>query len=164
MASLKGKHNKVKPQQECDVGKTIFFENLAIFQKMATDLNTEADFIMALSSHESGWLNHHNASLHNLFGLTHAGMSNLNFDSYKACAQYWVDHYKTYVTGRQTMDSFISGLRTLPYNDIDPDYDNKLKRQYQSILKWKGIAETGEIAFHYRADPRPMLDCTISWR
>ena len=50
-------------------------------------------------------------------------------------------HYRNYVGGAQSMDAFIAGLRKLPYNDIDPDYDNKLRRQFQSILKWKGICQ-----------------------
>ena len=63
----------------------------------------------------------------------------LSFASYDACATYWETHYRSYVAGTHTMDAFIAGLRKLPYNDIDPDYDAKLRRQYQSILKWKMI-------------------------
>lgn len=131
----------VKPEQACDAGKTRFFKNIDIYKKMAKDLTTDADFLMALSSHESGWLDKHNEGLHNLFGLTKAGGNNLNFASYQACADYWVQHYKVYVQGTSTMAAFVEGLRKLPYNSADPDYDGKLLRQYQSILKWKGICE-----------------------
>jgi flagellum-specific peptidoglycan hydrolase FlgJ len=38
---------------------------------MAQRLDTNADFIMALSAHESGWLGTHSQQLYNLFGVTH---------------------------------------------------------------------------------------------
>jgi PPE-repeat protein len=55
-----------------------FFANLSIYQNMASTLETNADFLMALSSMESGWLDAHNQGLHNLFGVTHGGGNNLS--------------------------------------------------------------------------------------
>jgi len=67
-----------------------FFANLSIYQNMATTLETNADFLMALSSMESGWLDAHNQGVHNLFGVTHGGGNNLSFDTYQKAADYWV--------------------------------------------------------------------------
>jgi flagellum-specific peptidoglycan hydrolase FlgJ len=134
--------NTVKPQQDCDAGKTGFFDNVGIYKKMAEELDTDPDFLMALSAHESGWLEPHNAKLKNLFGITAAGGNNLAFKSYEECADYWTKKYKAYVQGAKTMEAFISGLRRAKYNSIDPDYDTSLKKQYKSILKWKWICKT----------------------
>jgi hypothetical protein len=49
----------------------VFFANLSIYQGMAKALNTNPDFLMALSSIENGWLDSHNQGLHNLFGVRH---------------------------------------------------------------------------------------------
>jgi hypothetical protein len=54
-----------------------FFANLAIYQSMATTLKTNPDFLMALSTMESGWLDPHNQGLRNLFGDTQGGGNNL---------------------------------------------------------------------------------------
>lgn len=67
-----------------------FVANLAVYQNMANTLNTNADFLMALSSMERGWLDPHNKGLHNLFGVTEAGGNNLSFPTYQAAAGYWV--------------------------------------------------------------------------
>ncbi len=44
---------------------------------MAQTANTNVDFLMALSALESGWNGPHSQELHNLFGVTNAGGSNL---------------------------------------------------------------------------------------
>jgi len=123
--------------------KSRFFENIPIFEKMGQELNIDPDFLMALSSHESGWITDENAGLHNLFGLTRAGGMNLKFSSYQECADYWVAHYKSYVQGAATMNAFIKGLRKIPYNTEDPNYDHELELQYRTILHWKAMFEKG---------------------
>ena len=68
---------KPNPGPECMPKMQPFFDNMGIYQGMADSLETNVDFLLALSSMESGWLDPHNQSLHNLFGVTKAGGNNL---------------------------------------------------------------------------------------
>lgn len=71
---------------------------------------TNEDFLMALSSMESGWLDPHNQDLHNLFGVTKAGGNNLNFPTYQKAADFWIDNFGDNVRGAKTMDDFVAGI------------------------------------------------------
>ena len=52
-----------------------FLRNRALFDDIGKRMNTNPDFLMALSALESGWLGAHSRNLHNLFGTTrHAGL------------------------------------------------------------------------------------------
>jgi len=114
-----------------------FFANLSIYQSMATTLNTNPDFLMALSSMESGWLDPHNQGLHNLFGVTHGGGNNLSFDTYQKAADYWVKTFGPYVQGTTTIDDFIAGLKKSHYNTKNKKYYIELKDQLAAVLKYK---------------------------
>jgi flagellum-specific peptidoglycan hydrolase FlgJ len=124
-------------QSSCPPDQAAFFANLSIYQDMARRLDTDPDFIMALSAHESGWLGSHAKEIHNLFGVTQGGGPNLRYESYQAAADYWVAHYAQYVQGARTMDEFVSGLRRLPYNTRDPDYDAKLRNAYSTLQRYR---------------------------
>ncbi len=113
------------------------FANLAKYQNMAKTLNTNADFPMALSSIESGWLDPHNQGLHNLFGVTEAGGNNLSFPTYPAAADYWVKVFGKDVHNTTSMDSFAAGLRAAGYNSVNKNYDHELKRQLAAVIKYK---------------------------
>ncbi len=112
-----------------------FFETRAIYEEMAKRLDTNAEFLMALSSWESGWMDAHNRALHNLFGVTHAGANNLSFASDQEAANYWVTHYGSYVRGAKTMDEFVAGLRCAHYNP-HPEYYGAVKRQLDTVRKY----------------------------
>jgi hypothetical protein len=114
-----------------------FFANLAIYQDMAKRLDTNADFLMALSSIECGWLDDHNQGLHNLFGVTEAGGNNLSFASYQKAADYWIEHFGDYVQGTKTMDDFVAGIKKSGYNTVNPYYYTKLKAQLNTLLKYE---------------------------
>ena len=100
-----------KPDLACLPKMPRFFENLSIYQDMAKNLDTDVDFLMALSSMESGWLDDHNQGLHNLFGVTKAGGNNLSFASYQKAAEYWIEHFGPHVKGTKTMDEFVEGIK-----------------------------------------------------
>nr|WP_294551644.1 glucosaminidase domain-containing protein [uncultured Rhodopila sp.] len=114
-----------------------FFANLALYQDMAKTLETDADFLMSLSSMESGWLNAHNQGLHNLFGVTAAGGNNLSFTTYQKAADFWVEHFGDYVRGAKTMDAFADGLKKAKYNSVNPAYYDELKKQLATVVKYK---------------------------
>jgi hypothetical protein len=125
------------PSPVCLPKMNPFFANLAVYQNMAKTLNTNADFLMALSSMESGWLDPHNQGLHNLFGVTEAGGNNLSFPTYQAAADYWVKVFGKYVQNTTSMDSFVAGLRAAGYNSVNKNYDQELKRQLSAVMKYK---------------------------
>ncbi|NJO14519.1 MAG: glucosaminidase domain-containing protein [Thioploca sp.] len=130
-------HQKPNPAPTCMEKMRPFFDNLKIYKDIARQLQTNADFLMALSSMESGWLDPHNQVLHNLFGVTKAGGNNLSFASYQACADYWVQHFGSYVKGTTTMDQFVEGLKKSEYNSVNPNYYTHLKNQLKTIEKYK---------------------------
>jgi RHS repeat-associated protein len=113
-----------------------FFSNLGIYQGMASDLNTNADYIMAVSSWESGWLGTHAQELHNLFGLTNAGALNLSFPSYQASADYWSGLVVPFVSNANTMAKFIQGLKNEGYNSHAGYYDT-ISKQLKWVRKWE---------------------------
>ncbi|HQI21437.1 MAG TPA: hypothetical protein PLW55_18930, partial [Leptospiraceae bacterium] len=87
---------KPNPDPACMPKMEPFFENVEIYRSMAKQLQTDADFLMALSSMESGWLDPHNQKLCNLFGVTKAGGNNLAFESYQKAADFWCEHFGPY--------------------------------------------------------------------
>lgn len=130
---------KPNPDPACMPKMTPFFANTIIYVAMAKELQTDPDFIMALSSMESGWLDPHNQSLHNLFGVTNAGKNNLAFASYQKAADYWLEHFGPFVKGARTMDDFAAGLKKAKYNTANPDYYTHLKNQLKTVIKFKTV-------------------------
>ena len=128
---------KPNPGPKCMDKMRPFFENVEIYRSMAKQLQTDADFLMALSSMESGWLDPHNQKLHNLFGVTKAGGNNLAFETYQKAADFWVEHFGSYVKGARTMDEFAEGLKKAKYNRVNPDYYTHLKNQLKTITRYK---------------------------
>ncbi len=92
---------------------------------------------MALSSMESGWLDPHNQSLHNLFGVTNAGKANLSFVSYEKAADFWIGLFGAHVKGARTMDDFAKGLKQAHYNTVNPNYYTILSNQLKTVIKFK---------------------------
>jgi hypothetical protein len=90
---------------------------------------------MALSAHESRWLDAHSRQLHNLFGVTLGGGPNLTWGSYQAAADYWIARFGQFVRGARTMEEFIAGLRSARYNTKDPNYDSELRRMLPTIQR-----------------------------
>ncbi|WP_027186878.1 glucosaminidase domain-containing protein [Desulfovibrio cuneatus] len=103
-------------------------------------MNIDPDYLMALASHESSWLNDHNFGLNNLFGVTNAGKRNLSYSSLGKSVEYWVKNFGERVRDSKNMEAFIHGLRhngPNAYNSEDAKYDEKLRNQYKTIIKRK---------------------------
>lgn len=119
-----------------------FFEDLyPTLKKLAEELAINEDFILALSSYESGWYNAHNRGLNNPFGMTQGGGNNLKFASAKAAADSWYRTFGGQVRGVKTIDAFVSGLLSPPrvYNTVNKQWGTKVKEQYNSVVKRKAI-------------------------
>jgi RHS repeat-associated protein len=126
-------------QSNCPQKYQNFFSNMNIYRKLAAHLDTKVIFLLAQSSIESGWLGSHDAALHNLFGMTHAGKSNINFPSYQASADAYYNSYNEYVGGTHTINDFTSGLQQVPphgYNTVNPNYYQQLNDQQKTVSKW----------------------------
>lgn len=119
-----------------------FFEDLyPTLKKLAEELAINEDYVLALSSYESGWYNAHNRGLCNPFGMTKGGGNNLKFASAKAAADSWRQTFGEQVRGVKTIDAFVTGLLSPPrvYNTVNPQWGAKVKAQYASVVKRKAI-------------------------
>ena len=119
-----------------------FFNDLyPVLQKLAEELAINEDFILALSSYESGWYNAHNRGLNNPFGMTQGGGNNLKFASAKAAADAWHRTFGDQVRGVKTIDAFVKGLLSPPrvYNTVNKHWGTKVKEQNNSVVKRKSI-------------------------
>jgi hypothetical protein len=115
---------------QCTPDAQRFLGNLSIYEGMAKTLNTDANFLMALSALESGWNGQHSQDLHNLFGITNAGGPDLSFNSYQDSANYWVAQFGDRVSGDKTIGEFLDDLQNIGanrYNDKDPDWQTKIE-------------------------------------
>jgi RHS repeat-associated protein len=111
---------------------------------MAARMGTDENFIFTLSSMESGWLDQHNRDLFNPYGLTKAGGNNLQFSSFDAATTYFEksSQWGSRLKGISTIDGFIKELLTPPkYNSVNPNYEQIVRQQYQTIIRRKAIWE-----------------------
>jgi hypothetical protein len=102
---------------------------------MAKRLEIDVNFLLALSSFESGWLEAHAQELHNLFGATHGGGPNFVYKICQEAADAWTARFGDGVKGVKTMDEFITALRKMGYNTKTRYYDDRLRNQYNSLLR-----------------------------
>ncbi|MGD0007080.1 MAG: hypothetical protein ABSE93_00840 [Terriglobia bacterium] len=114
-----------------------FFQQLPGLTSVASQLNVPTNFIVGLSSYESGWLDNHNFALHNLWGLTNAGGNNLNFSSFQAGNTYFVNNVGPYIQGAQRLSAFFSGLKNEGYNSANPAYWTTLQNRISKIPMWE---------------------------
>jgi hypothetical protein len=114
-----------------------FFTMLPILNNAASSLNVPSNFVVGLSSFESGWLDNHNYALQNLFGLTNAGGNNLSFPSFQASANYFVSLVSPYVQNAQTIPAFLAGLSKEGFNSVNPNYNSLLTNRINNIGKWE---------------------------
>lgn len=133
---------QVKPTAVNPPHVTKFFDALYdVLKKLADELGINEDYILALSSYESGWSNPHNSGLCNPFGLTKAGGNNLAYASPKAAADYWKTQFGPQVRGVTSIKSFTDGLLGKPhvYNSVNPKWASNVQAQYATIVKRKPI-------------------------
>jgi RHS repeat-associated protein len=138
-----GKKPKPKPKKpNCPAWAARFFDNLSLYQGMATQVRVNVDYIMALSALESHWDDTHAQDLGNLFGLTNGGGPNIDFRNgetlsaqagYQASANYWVAHYGTLVTGATSISQFWQDLGN--YNTKNPNYASTITDVYNSVVQ-----------------------------
>lgn len=116
---------------QCD--KLEFFALYNYFKKMADELDTDVDFIMAQAAWESGWGTSRAAKDgYNLFGVNrptndpriYRGSddkrygTNAVYDSYEEGIQAWVRKWGPHVKGAKTHDEYIDNLLKHGYNVI----------------------------------------------
>lgn len=155
------------PKTPCDAA---IWDYANTFAKMAKDLGTKPEFIMAIALQESGWDMVHvfetnsssnNQPLNNLFGETNAGGNNLAFSSIDASAQHWEQNWGGYLKDKpQTIDAFVSDLLSNPnhmYNshadwpiavkggtwttDVYSKKGDHTIGTYASVLKWTKLCK-----------------------
>ena len=103
---------------------------------VAQQLNVPTNFIVGLSSFESGWFDNHNVALNNLWGLTQGGGNNIHFSSIQAGNSYFVNQVGPYIQGAQTQAAFFKGLQNEGYNSVNPNYYSLLSNRISNIQNW----------------------------
>ena len=124
-----------------------FFEQLPGIYALALKLNVPSDYLVGLSSYESGWLDDHNYALNNLWGLTEGGGNNIHFSGPPGNPQPSTDYFEKkvgpFIQGVDTVAKFFAGLKKEGYNSANPDYFNldpskgDLANRIANIGKWK---------------------------
>jgi uncharacterized Zn-binding protein involved in type VI secretion len=109
---------------------------------LSARMKTNEDLLFALSSAECAWLDAHNRSLHNPWGLTKAGGNNLSFDSFQTATDYFENktQWGRRLKGISNIDDFVKELLTPPkYNSVNPGYEVLLRRQLETVVRRKAI-------------------------
>lgn len=121
---------------------TKFFDDLhGPISEMATGLAVDENFLLGLSSYESGWYNDHNRNLNNPFGLTKGGGNNLSFDSPQDAIELWIRTFGDQVRGATTAEDFVKRLLDGPrvYNTVNKSWGDKVLQQIDTIRVRKDI-------------------------
>lgn len=141
-APVKAPGPKLPPCNDPSNNRSRFFQQLPGLTSVAKQLNVSTNFIVGLSSYESGWFDNHNFNLNNLWGLTQAGHNNISFSSVQAGNAYFVSLVGPYIQGAQTITDFFAGLQEEGYNSTNPNYFNTdpnkgmLSNRISNIQKW----------------------------
>src|ERR1017187_3682198 len=141
-APVKAPGPKLPPCNDPSNNRSRFFQQLPGLTSVAKQLNVSTNFIVGLSSYESGWFDNHNFNLNNLWGLTQAGHNNISFSSVQAGNAYFVSLVGPYIQGAQTITGFFAGLQEEGYNSTNPNYFNTdpnkgmLSNRISNIQKW----------------------------
>jgi hypothetical protein len=94
-----------------------FFDTLyEPVHSLAQKLGIDEGWLFGLAVIESGWLDRHNRELNDPFGVTHAGRSNVQFDSMDDAVASWARHYGPVVQGATSAQDFVERLFTAKYN------------------------------------------------
>ena len=135
---------------QCD--KPEFFALYNHFKKMADELDTDVDFIMAQAAEESGWGTSRAAKEgYNLFGQTrndndpriYKGSdgklrgTNVVYSSYAEGIQAWVNKWGPHVKGAKTHDQYIDGLLKAGYNKKIVEYKANMKQRLKDVQRRK---------------------------
>jgi hypothetical protein len=94
-----------------------FFDTLyGKVHALAQRLGIDENWLFGLALIESGWLEEHNRELNDPFGVTHAGGSNVQFDSMDDAIASWERHYGPVVQGATSAQDFVQRLFADGYN------------------------------------------------
>lgn len=134
----------------CAPEKRRFFDWLLTpLAKLAKDLDTNRDFLLAHAAREAGWQMKdldHNIPLNNPFGsnyINNKGQAagNMKFSSLDAALDYYKTKYN-HIKGAKTMEDFAHRVKYLPdgrvYNS-NSAYEGELAGLYSSVLKYKKL-------------------------
>jgi RHS repeat-associated protein len=113
-------------------------------KNLATQLNVDEDYLIALAATESGWNDAvngnpgnppaHAQELNNPFGFTQAGGKNLAYQSLEAATADWAaSQWGPKVGGATSIDDFLGRMKG--YNVVNPGWADLLKNCYDQ-LKW----------------------------
>jgi len=96
------------------------------------------DNLLGLMGHESGWFTKPDAvENNNPFGVNYPGTAQMRkFDDMDSAFDYWGKVFGPHLSGKNTTDDFVKGLRNLPagpYNSKDQDYDPKVRDAIDSV-------------------------------
>ena len=110
---------------------------------LADRLGVPVEYVLGLSSYESGWLDPHNTRLNNPFGLTRGGGNNLRFDSMDSAVRYWERLYGDQVRGATSSEEFADRLlgrrdgQLVPgwrvYNTVNPNWRASVLANIRSV-------------------------------
>ena len=128
-----------------------FFDLLDVkLSKMTKDVGVDDwKYIAGLSALESGYLNDHNLSLNNPFGLTKAGGNNIKFSSIDASITYWISQYGGQVKGAVSAIDFVQRCegvlngKPVPgwhkYNTVNAAWEKSVIGAINSVEKRRNI-------------------------
>ena len=103
--------------------KDPFFDTLyAPVHDIAERLGIDESWLLGLAAHESGWLQPHNRDINNPFGVTHAGRSDVQYDSMSDAIAAWERRFGPVVQGATSAEDFAQRLLAASYNKKDPKW------------------------------------------
>jgi hypothetical protein len=96
------------------------------------------DNLLGLIGVESTWFSNPEAvAKNNPFGVNYPRTKEMrNFDDLDSAFDYWGKVFGTQLSGRNTTDDFVKGLRNLragPYNSVNPNYDPLVRDSIDSV-------------------------------
>jgi hypothetical protein len=134
----------------CPPDKRRFFDWLLTpLTKLAKELDTNSDFLLAHAAKEAGWTMgnlDHNQPLNNPFGVNRINSKgqaagNVKYSSLDAALDDYKQRYG-HLKGAKTMEDFAYRVKHLPdgrvYN-TNPKYEGELRDLYPSVLKFKKL-------------------------
>ncbi len=129
----------VDTSPKCPADKVEFYKNYDIYKAMAKDLDTDIDFLLALSARETGYGTSTAFRNGNLFGASDAKEKPLSYGgSFQASAKAWEERWGRDVRGVTDAHTFFQNLVKDHYNP-HPGYVDSLTSQVADTKKWTAI-------------------------
>ena len=134
-----GASSAAPPQSQtndpCPADKRAFFNQMGIYKSMASDMDTNVDFIIGLSALETGWgTSPASKNGHNLFGASDYKEVPLSYSGYQASADAWETRWAKDVRGVKDARTFYTNLVKDQYNTHKGYVDVLLKMGHAVTL------------------------------